>query len=139
MSYVELTRLSKKYGTFAAVETQPGVGRGSLEEITERLRAREAAIADGIEKAETDARGRLEVAFVDFERRQFERLERSLTREIERHVQTAVTAFEERMREVREDAAERLAQELDRAVDLLGREELARRLDAEAAARSRRS
>jgi hypothetical protein len=121
------------------LESQTIERRRAIEEITERLRAREAAIADGIEKAETDARGRLEIAFVEFERRQTERLERSLGREIERHVQTAVAAFEERMREVREDAAERLAHELDRAVDLLGREELARRLDAEAAARSRRT
>lgn len=121
------------------LESQTIERRRAIEEITDRLRAREAAIADGIEKAETDARGRLELAFIEFERRQSEALERSVAREIERHVQTAVAAFEERMREVREEAADRLAVELDRAVDLLGREELARRLDAEAAARSRRS
>ena len=35
------------------------------------------------------------------------------------------------MREIREEAATRLARELDRAVELLAREELARRVEAE--------
>jgi hypothetical protein len=119
----------------AQLEEQTVERRRAIDEITDRLRARETAIAEAIEKAETDARGRLELAFLDFERRQTERLERSVAREIERHVQAAVTAFDARMREVREEAASRLGRELDRAVDLLGREELARRIDAGSAAR----
>jgi hypothetical protein len=103
--------------------------RRSVEEITERLRIREAAIAEGIEQAETDARARLELTLIEFERRQTERLERVTEREIERHAQLATTAFDERMREIREDAATRLSRELDRAVEMLMREELARRLE----------
>jgi len=105
--------------------------RRSVEEITERLRIREAAIAEGIEQAETDARARLELTLIEFERRQTERLERVTEREIERHAQLAATAFDERMREIREEAATRLSRELDRAVEMLMREELARRLDHE--------
>ncbi len=105
--------------------------RRSVEEITERLRIREAAIAEGIEQAETDARARLELTLIEFERRQTERLERVTEREIERHAQLAATAFDERMREIREDAATRLSRELDRAVEMLMREELARRLGEE--------
>lgn len=104
--------------------------RRSIEEITERLRAREDAIAEGIEHAETDARARLELTLLEFERRQTERLERVTEREIERHSQIATTAFDERMREIREEAATKLARELDRAVELMMREELARRLDS---------
>jgi hypothetical protein len=104
--------------------------RRSINEIAERLRAREDAIAEGIEQAETDARARLELTLIEFERRQTERLERVTEREIERHAQIAATAFDERMREIREDATTRLSRELDRAVELLMREELARRLDA---------
>ena len=104
--------------------------RRSIEEITERLRVRETAIADGIERAETDARARLEVTLVEFERRQTDRLERVTEREIERHAQIAAATFDERMREIREEAATRLARELDRAVELLSHEELARRLDS---------
>jgi predicted transcriptional regulator len=105
--------------------------RRSIEEITERQRAREAAIAEGIEQAETGARARLELTLIEFERRQSERLERVTEREIERHAQIAATAFDERMREIREEAAGRLSRELDRAVDTILREELARRLDSE--------
>jgi len=119
------------------LESQTTERRRSIDEITERLRAREDAIAEGIERAETDARGRLEVAFVEFERRQTERIERVLSRELERQVQAAALAFDERMRELREDAAARLARELDRAVEMLGREELVRRVEAEAAGTAR--
>ena len=103
--------------------------RRSVEEITERLRVREAAIAEGIEQAETDARARLELTLIEFERRQTERLERVTEREIERHAAVAATAFDERMREIREEATTRLSRELDRAVEVLMREELARRLE----------
>ena len=103
--------------------------RRSIDEITERLRAREAAIAEGIEQAETYARARLELTLIEFERRQTERLERVTEREIERHAQIAATAFDERMREIREESTTKLSRELDRAVELMMREELARRLD----------
>jgi hypothetical protein len=111
--------------------------RRSIADITERLRARETALAEGVEKAETDARGRLEIEFVEFERRQTERIARVLERELERHVQVASLAFDERMRELREESATRLARELDRAVELLGREELIRRVESEPAPRAR--
>jgi len=38
--------------------------------------------------------------------------------------------FDERMREIREEAATRLSRELDRAVEVMLREELGRRLDS---------
>jgi hypothetical protein len=38
-------------------------------------------------------------------------------------------ALDERLREAREEAASRLRRELERAVELLAREELAQRLD----------
>ena len=119
------------------LESQTTERRRAINEITERLRARETAIAEGVERAESDARGRLEVAFVEFERRQTERIERVLSRELERQVQAAALAFDERMRELKEDAAERLARELERAVELLGREELIRRVENETAGGAR--
>jgi hypothetical protein len=104
--------------------------RRSIEEITERLRGREAAIAESIDRAETDVRGRLDVVLVEWERRQTERLQRVTEREIERHMQVAMLAFDERLREAREEAATRLQRELDRAVELLVRDELAQRLQS---------
>jgi hypothetical protein len=70
------------------------------------------------------------VVLVEWERRQTERLERVTEREVERHTQIAMVAFDERLREAREEAAARLKRELDRAVELFVREELAQRLDA---------
>ena len=112
------------------LEAQTLDRRRAIEEITERLRAREAAVADSIEKAESDVRARLDVALVEWERRQSDRLERVTEREVEHHVQLAMLALDERLREAREEAATRLKRELDRAVEILAREELAQRLDA---------
>ena len=100
------------------LEAQTVERRRSIEEITERLRAREAAVAESLEKAETDVRARLDVVLAEWERRQNERLERVTEREVERHTQLAMLAYDERLREAREDAAVRLRRELDRAVDL---------------------
>lgn len=126
----ELERVASQAVTEALdeLESQTVDRRRAIDEITERLRARETAIAESIERAETDVRGRLDVLLVEWERRQAERLARVSEREIERHTQLAMTAFDERMREVREEAAEHLRRELDRAVELLARHELASRL-----------
>ena len=114
------------------LETQALERRRAIADITERLRAREVAIAEELERAETDVRARLDVILVEWERRQTDRLEKVTEREIEHHVQLATLQFDERLREVRESAASRLARELDRAVELLTREELVRRLDSSA-------
>jgi hypothetical protein len=102
--------------------------RRAIEEITERLRGREAAIAESIERAESDVRARLDVVLVEWERRQTERLERVTEREIERHTQVAMLAFDERLREAREEAVTRLERELDRTIERLVREEFVQRL-----------
>jgi hypothetical protein len=126
----ELERAAGQAVTEALDELEAQVldRRRAIEEITERLRGREAAIAESIDRAESDVRARLDVVLVEWERRQTERLERVTEREIERHTQVAMLAFDERMREAREEAATRLQRELDRAVELLVREELAHRL-----------
>jgi hypothetical protein len=112
------------------LEAQTIERRRSIEETTERLRAREKAIAESIEQGESDVRARLDVVLVEWERRQAERLARVTEREVERHAQMAMLALDERFRDAREDAASRLQRELDRAVELLVRNELAQRLDA---------
>lgn len=111
------------------LEAQTIERRRAIEEITERLRARENAVAESLERAETDVRARLDVVLAEWERRQNERLERVTEREVERHAQIAMLAFDERLREAREEAVKRLGRELDRAVELIVREELAQRLD----------
>jgi len=112
------------------LEAQTFERRRAIEETTERLRAREKAIAESIEQGESDVRARLDVVLVEWERRQAERLARVTEREVERHAQMAMIALDERLREAREEAATRLQRELDRAVELLVRNELAQRLGA---------
>ena len=128
----ELERVASQAVTEALDELESHTleRRRAIDEITERLRAREAAVAESIERAEVDVRARLDVVLVEWERRQTERLERVTEREVERHAQIAMQALDERFREAREEAATRLQRELERAVELLAREELAQRLDA---------
>jgi hypothetical protein len=111
------------------LEAQTLQRRRAIEEITERLRQREAVVADSIEQAETDVRARLDVLLVEWERRQTDRLERVTEREIERHAQIASQAYDERMREIREEASTRLRRELDRTIEALAKEELVRRVE----------
>ena len=128
----ELERVASQAVTEALdeLESQTIDRRRAIEEITERLRSRESAVAESIERAESDVRARLDVVLVEWERRQTDRLERVTEREIERHIQVAAQTFDERMREIREEAASELRNELDRVAATLAREELVRRVDA---------
>jgi hypothetical protein len=96
--------------------------RRVIEDIAERLRAREAAISDQIERAEADARTRVDASFADLERRQLEQLERLVDRETTRYAEVAAQQFEVALKSAREDAATRLGRELDRAADSYARQ-----------------
>ena len=82
--------------------------------MTERLRQHEHAVAEQVDRAESDARARIEVAFAELERRQVEQLERAIAREVDRRSEAGALEFENRMRAIREEAADRLREELDR-------------------------
>lgn len=127
----ELERAAQQAVTEALdeLETHTTERRRAIDEITERLRGRETAIAESIERAESDVRARLDVVLVEWEKRQTERLERVTEREVERHTQIAMLALDERLREAREEAVTRLQRELDRAVEMLVRENLVQRLE----------
>src|SRR5207248_10706249 len=65
---------------------------------------------------------RVEAMFVDIERRQVEQLERTIRRESARQAEAAATQFEATIKTAREEAARRLARELERAVNIFARE-----------------
>src|SRR6188474_386388 len=97
--------------------------RRAIEDITERLRQHEHAVAEQVDRAESDARARIESAFAELERRQVGALE-----------------FENRMRAIREEAASRLREELDRTsetflrrADMMIADQLQQAADAAAA------
>lgn len=91
--------------------------RRAIEDVTERLRLHEHAVAEQVDRAETEARARIEVAFGELERRQIAELERATAKEVDRLSEAGALEFENRMRAIREEAASRLLEELDRTTE----------------------
>lgn len=114
--------------------------RRAIEDITERLRQHEHAVAEQVDRAESDARARIESAFAELERRQVVELERATAREVDRLSEAGALEFENRMRAIREEAASRLREELDRTsetflrrADIMIADQLQQAADAAAA------
>lgn len=111
---LELTAKDALAEALDELQSQAADRRRAIEEIADRLRQREQALNEQIDRAETEARSRLETAFAELERRQVEQLDRAATREVDRLSEAGALEFENRMRAIREEAAGRLQQELDR-------------------------
>jgi hypothetical protein len=97
------------------LQTQADDRRRTIDELNERLRQHEHSVTEQVDRAESEARTRIEVAFAELERRQVEHLERATAREIDARSEAGAVEFENRMRAIREEAADRLREELDRA------------------------
>jgi chromosome segregation ATPase len=91
--------------------------RRAIEDLTERLRQHEHAVAEQVDRAESEARTRIEQAFAELERRQVEHLERATAREVDRLSEAGALEFENRMKAIREEGARRLREELDRTAE----------------------
>ena len=111
---LEATAKSALAEALDELQSQAAYRRRAIEEIADRLRQREQAMNEQIDRAESEARARLEVAFSELERRQVEQLDRAATREVDRLSELGALEFENRMKAIREEAASRLQQELDR-------------------------
>ena len=96
--------------------------RRALEEMSHRLKTRERQLAERVEREETDVVKRIQARFVDIERRQVEALERATGQAAGRFAEAAALQFDSAVKSAREDAARRLARELDRAVHMFARE-----------------
>lgn len=96
--------------------------RRALEEMSQRLKTRERQLAERVEREETDVVKRIQARFVDIERRQVEALERTTKQAAGRFAEAAALQFDSAVKSAREDAARRLARELDRAVHMFARE-----------------
>lgn len=106
----------------ADLETHAAEGRRAVEELNERLKARDKRIADRVEREEADVVKRIEARFSDVERRQLESLERATDQAAGRFAEAAALQFDGAVKTAREEAARRLARELDRAVHMFARE-----------------
>ncbi|HSG13886.1 MAG TPA: hypothetical protein VLA22_08465 [Gaiellaceae bacterium] len=96
------------------LQSQADDRRRAIDDLMDRLRQHEHSLSEQAERAESEARARVEATFAEFERRQVEGLERALTREIDRVSEAGAIEFDNRMRAIREEAAKRLREELDR-------------------------
>lgn len=99
------------------LQSQAADRHRAIEDMAERLRAREQAIAEQVDRAESEARSRIEITFAELERRQVEQLDRATAREVDRLSEAGALEFENRMRAIREEAADRLREELDRTAE----------------------
>src|SRR5919109_2047311 len=96
--------------------------RRALEDVSQRLKTRERHLAERVEREETDVVKRIQARFADIERRQVEHLERATGQAAGRFAEAAALQFDSAVKSAREDAARRLARELDRAVHMFARE-----------------
>lgn len=106
----------------AELEAHSAERRSALHEVGERLRRRERELHEQIEREENEAAQRIRATFADTERRQIEQLGRVVERTTASQSEAAAQRFEEAIKTAREGAAQRLARELDRAVQMFTRE-----------------
>jgi hypothetical protein len=106
----------------AELDTYASERRRAMHELNERLRRRERALSEQVEREGGEATRRIQTAFTDVERRQVEQLQRVLDRAATSYSDVAAQQFSDSIRTAREEAATRLARELDRAVQSFARE-----------------
>jgi chromosome segregation ATPase len=95
--------------------------RRALNEVSGRVRAQEKELRDYVEREEADSLTRIQAAFADVEQRQRDNLERSLDRASSRLVEDAERRFDAQIRQSREKSAQRLSNELDKAMEQYAR------------------
>lgn len=106
----------------AELESQGMERRRALHEVAERLRKREHALREQIEREETEASQRISAGFAEIERKQLDQLQRVIDRATSGYSEIASQQFGEAIKIAREDAAKRLAREMERAVASFERE-----------------
>jgi hypothetical protein len=106
----------------AELDTHAAEGRRAIDELNVRLKARDKRIVERIEREEIDVAKRIQARVADVERRQVESLERATDQAAGRFAEAAALQFDTAVKSAREEAARRLARELDRAVHMFARE-----------------
>jgi hypothetical protein len=104
------------------LEAHAAERRRALHELEERMARRERELTEQAQREEVDAVQRVKAGFDDLSRRQIEQLERAVDRAVASHADEAAQRFSQLVKTSREDAAKRLARELDRAVSTFSRE-----------------
>ena len=105
----------------AEIETHAAERRRALHEVSERLRSRERALREQIEREEVEARAQLTSETAEVERRALEQLERLIERATLRLSEDAERRFDAQLRESREKTAGRLSRELELQMETFSR------------------
>jgi gas vesicle protein len=93
-----------------------------LHEVAERLRQRERELRERGAAEEAEAIQRIQAGFADTERRQLDQLKRVVERTSDSFSEAISKQFADAIRRARDDAAQRLSRELDRAVNHFAKE-----------------
>lgn len=120
----EFDRASREVAETARtqLETHETERRRALHEVADRLRERERELRDRVAAEESEAVQRIEAGFADVERRQLDQLKRIVERTSDSFSDALAKQFSGEIKHAREDAAQRLARELDKAVAYFARE-----------------
>jgi hypothetical protein len=104
------------------IEVHAAERRRALHEVGERIRNRERALREQIEREEGEARSRLASGLADAEKRHLAALDRAFDRAGTRLAEYAEKQFDAQIRESREKAAERLSRELEKGIEQFARQ-----------------
>ena len=104
------------------LEGQERERRRALHEVAERLRQRERELRERVAAEEAEAIQRIQAGFADTERRQLDQLKRVVERTSDSFSEAISKQFADAIRLARDDAAQRLSRELDRAVNHFAKE-----------------
>jgi hypothetical protein len=104
------------------IEVHAAERRRALHEVGERIRNRERALREQIEREEGEARSRLASGLADAEKRHLAALERAFDRAATRLSEYAEKQFDAQIRDSREKAAERLSRELEKGIEQFARQ-----------------
>jgi uncharacterized protein YukE len=120
----ELARLAHDVLQAASTELEQHAAerRRALQELADRMRRRERDLQEVIDREGNEAAQRIQAALGDVERRQVEALGRVVERAAARYSEAASQQFDGAIRTAREEAARRLARELELAVERFARE-----------------
>ena len=138
LALVKLREALQKFGTEfleegrSEIEVHAAERRRALHEVGERIRQRERALREQIDREEVEARTRLASGLADAETRHLAALERAFDRAATRLAEYAEKQFDAQIRESREKAAERLSHELERGIEQFARQaeqDVANRID----------
>lgn len=103
-------------GAHDELESHERDRRRALHQVADRLRQRERELSERVAAEEAEAIQRIQAGFADVERRQLDQLKRIVERTANSFSEAVSQQFGAAIKSAREDAAQRLSRELDRAV-----------------------